>query len=79
MNMDKYARNISLLCPTCGCSEYEYESGVDDAIEIAKCASCGRTVTKDELLRENSENIHEHVSEVADQFKKDIAKKLNAS
>ena len=32
-----------------------------------KCASCGREMTKDELMRENSENIQEHADEIAKQ------------
>ena len=57
MNDDKYKREISLLCPTCSCTQYEFEYGVDETIELAKCASCGRQITKDKLLRENEENI----------------------
>jgi len=79
LNDEKYNRNISLLCPTCGGSHFEYETGVDETIEVAKCASCGRSITKDELLRENSENIHEHVSEMAEQVKNDLAKELQES
>lgn len=76
---EKYDRNISLLCPTCGATHFEYESGENEAIEIVKCASCGRVLTKDELLNENSENIQEHVSEITEQATKDIVKEFQDS
>ena len=79
MKDEKYSRNVSMLCPTCGCSQFEFENGVDETIEIAKCASCGRTLTKDELIRENSENINEHVKEIGAQVTKDLAKEMKES
>ena len=79
MRNEKYQRNVSMLCPTCGCSTYEYEQAVDETIEIVKCASCGRELTKDELMNENSENINEHISEMTKEIKADIAKEFKAS
>ena len=79
MQDDKYNRNVAMLCPTCGCSQFEYEKAVDETIELVKCASCGRSLTKDELLSENRENIDEHFKEIADEAKKDIAKELKES
>lgn len=76
MNVEKYNREVSLLCPTCGCSTYEFEYGTDENIELAKCVSCGREITKDELIQENSENINEHISEIGKDFAKDIEKEL---
>lgn len=79
MKNKKYQKNVSMLCPTCGCSTYEYEQVVDETTEIVKCASCGRELTKDELINENSENINEHVSEMGEEIETDIAKELRAS
>ncbi|WP_024591672.1 MULTISPECIES: ECs_2282 family putative zinc-binding protein [unclassified Pseudoalteromonas] len=79
MKDEKYQRSIGLQCPTCGCTDYEYEQGVDETIELAKCASCGRELTKDELVHENSENIQEHVSEIGKKVTEDLAKELKAS
>ena len=79
MRNEKYQRNVGMLCPTCGCSSYEYEQGVDETIEIVKCASCGRELTRDELISENSENINEHVSEMGKEIKADLAKRFKAS
>lgn len=79
MKDEKYQRSIGLQCPTCGCTDYEYEQGSDETIELAKCASCGRELTKDELIRENSENINEHSAEISKQITEDFAKELKGS
>lgn len=71
---DKYNRQVGLLCPTCGCDQFEFESGVEDTIELAKCASCNRILTKDELIAENSESIETHVKEIGEEVKKDLVK-----
>lgn len=76
MNPDKYTRQVSLACPTCGSSHFSYEQGVDEAIEMMKCASCERQFTKDELLRENGENIDEHLHEIAKEATEDLAKEF---
>ncbi|WP_159660617.1 ECs_2282 family putative zinc-binding protein [Alcanivorax xiamenensis] len=79
MNPDKYNRNVSLLCPTCGCSEFSYEEGVDESIQVVTCASCEREFNKDELIRENSENIDEHLSEIKKEVTKDFAAEVRKS
>lgn len=79
MKNEKYQRSVEMLCPTCGCSSYEYEQGVDEIIEIVKCMSCGRELTKKELIRENDENIKKHLSEMTEEVKADIKKEFKAS
>jgi len=76
MDAEKYNRSVTLVCPTCGGTQFKYDKGVDETIEIAKCASCDRELTKDELIRENSENISEHVKEMGDEIMKDAAEAL---
>jgi hypothetical protein len=79
MYAEKYNRNVTLLCPTCGGTQFEYENGVGETIELAKCASCGREITKDELISENSENISEHAKEMGKEIVQDMAKELKES
>ncbi|MDN3561356.1 ECs_2282 family putative zinc-binding protein [Vreelandella neptunia] len=79
MESDKYNRNVSLLCPTCGCSEFSYDEGVDESIQVMTCASCEREFNKDELIRENSENIDEHLSEIKTEITKDFADEVRKS
>lgn len=77
MNANKYGRTIAMNCPTCGGTQFSVTE--DDARELVTCASCGRETTKEELLRENSENIEEHVKEVGDQVVKDVSRQLQDS
>ena len=79
MNSEKYNRNIRLLCPTCGCSNFSYEEGSDETIQIMTCTSCEREFNKEELIQENSENIDEHLSEINKEVTKDIADEINKS
>ena len=76
MDKGKYDRQVRLFCPTCGNNLFEYEQGVDETIEIVTCESCGREITKDQLILENSENISEHVKEVGNEMMGDLAKKM---
>jgi uncharacterized Zn finger protein (UPF0148 family) len=79
MNPEKYNRSINLLCPTCGCSDFSYEEGAHETIQIMTCVSCEREFNKDELIQENSENIEEHLSEMKEEVVKDVADELRKS
>ncbi len=76
MDTEKYNKAVSLLCPTCGGTLFETEKGVDETIELTKCAACKRVMTKDDLIHENSENISEHVKEMGKKITEDLAKEL---
>ncbi len=76
MGTDKHNRILSLRCPTCAGDQFEFEHGVDETIELATCASCGRTLTKDELIRENSELIDVQVNEIGAEMAKDAAAEM---
>lgn len=76
MDTEKYNRTLSLRCPTCGGDQFEFEHGLDETVELAICASCGRTLTKDELIRENSELIDAQVEEIGDVMVKDAAAEM---
>lgn len=78
MDADKYNRSVSLLCPTCGGDQFEFE-GSDETVQAAKCASCGREFTKDELIEENSENISVNVEEMGKEITKYFAKEMRAT
>jgi predicted RNA-binding Zn-ribbon protein involved in translation (DUF1610 family) len=75
MNSDTYTRNVSLQCPTCGNTQFATSN---DGPEVATCASCGRKLTREELLRENSENISTHVDEIKEQVVGDVRKELRS-
>jgi len=72
LETSNYDRTIPLQCPTCGTTEFVHVA----ESEIVKCASCGREMTKDELMRENYENIREHADEIAKQATEDLGREL---
>jgi hypothetical protein len=78
VDAEKYTRNLAMACPTCGCTEFKHEEaqGVDETIEIVKCARCEREITKDELMHENSANISAHMEEMGQEILKDAAQEF---
>lgn len=76
MDSGKYNRTLSMRCPTCAGDQFEFEHGVDETIELATCAACGRVLTKDELIRENSELIDAQVNEIGAEMVKDAAEEM---
>jgi len=75
MDAGKHDRSVTLLCQTCGGDQFAFE-GSGETIQSAKCGSCGREYTKDELIELNSENISEHVKEMGNEITKDFAKEM---
>jgi tRNA(Ile2) C34 agmatinyltransferase TiaS len=74
--VSKYDRKVTLLCPTCGGTQFASEGDVSSEEKTFNCASCGRQMTKDELIRENSENISLHVKDIKEEAAADIKKQL---
>jgi hypothetical protein len=74
---DKYDRSVALLCPTCGCTDFKGHSTEDESTLI--CARCGRELSKDDLVRENNENIDTHLREIGKQAIGDVTKELRKS
>lgn len=79
MDLEKYNRNIALTCPTCGCSNFSYDEGSGETIQVMICASCERELTREELIQENSENSEEHLSEMKKEIVQDVADELRKS
>lgn len=79
LKADKYARTVNLLCPTCGSGSFETSGGPDEAVQITKCVSCGREAKKEDLIRENSENISLHVKDMGKEITRDFAAELRKS
>jgi len=76
MDSEKYNKSITLLCPTCGNSQLETQDD-DQEKEIIRCPLCDRTMTKEELIRENSEIIDANVEEMKEEIFKDAKKEIN--
>ena len=76
MDDDKYSRNIELICPTCGGSQFEHGDDLEDDRANVRCVGCDRVLTKEELIQENAENIDEHAKEIGKEAVDDLAKKM---
>lgn len=78
--MDDLSVQVALTCPTCGCTEFAYEtpaSGQDFTDDWAfTCAHCGRTFTRAELIEANAESIDMTVSDMGDGIVDALAKDL---
>lgn len=78
--MDDSSIQISLLCPTCGCTEFksahlkEDEEYTDDW--PFTCAHCGRTFTRKELIEANAESIDAVKDDIVEAVVKDLKKTL---
>ncbi|MCI1037725.1 ECs_2282 family putative zinc-binding protein [Pseudomonas putida] len=73
MNSDKHSRTITLHCPTYTGTSFESDS--PDSQHIM-CVGCARVLSKDELRRENEENIQTHLDEIKRSVKQDVADEL---
>lgn len=78
MKLPNYQRTLEILCPTCGSTQFE-NSGDESEAALLKCASCGREISRDELIRENGENIDAHAKEMGQQALDEAAKQLKKS
>lgn len=78
MDAEKYNRSVTLICPTCGCDQFEYDDSSEPVVHM-KCARCQREFTRDELIEANRENVSEHVKEMKGEIVKDVAKELRDS
>ena len=79
MDLEKYNRTLNLLCPTCGSSRFSQANENALETELVTCASCGREIRKAELIRENSENVSEHIKEMGNEAVKDLQRQLRKS
>ena len=80
--MKNISRNIVLLCPVCGNSQFEcLDSEYDDLREAPgdvrmRCSDCGAVYTKDILITENTEKINNAIEEVKNDALKEFEKEL---
>jgi len=72
MQQGKYDKQVKMVCIVCNHDQFEQS---DDS-DLVKCVSCGREVTKDTLLAENSEHIDAEIESTAEHFNKDLEKEL---
>ena len=64
MDASKYSRSATMLCPTCGNTDFEH----DGDNSPLRCGGCDRVFEREELIRENGEIIEARV--VGKQFER---------
>lgn len=80
--MKNLDRNVSILCPVCGNDQFESLnpewndfSDAPDDIKF-RCSDCGKVMSKEDLLSENSEKIEVAIDELKNDAVKEIEKEL---
>ena len=73
MSLDKQSRTIHLHCPTCAGTTFESESSESHSVT---CTGCERVISREELRRENEENIQVHLGEIKKEVSKAMAEDL---
>ncbi len=75
MDAEKYGRSVTLICSTCGSSDFEYDKAVDDG--PVRCTSCDETFFRNELVQENGAVIKANVDEVKADIVSDARKEFS--
>lgn len=57
MKLNNLDRQISMLCPTCGCKDFNFDE--HDENGLVTCTQCERQLTRADIVAENSELINE--------------------
>lgn len=73
----KYDRAVTLICPTCG--DTQFESDEHDENAAVTCVSCGLQITHTDLIEANGENISGQVEQIKSEVVADIKAQLQKS
>lgn len=81
--MDDLSRQVELICPTCGCTQFASEElpvgqEYTDDWEFT-CAHCGRRFTRKQLIEANTETINAHIEDMGDEIVAEVAKQFKKS
>lgn len=78
--MDNLSVQVALTCPTCGCSEFAYEtpSPGQDFTDgwMFTCVHCGKSLTRAELIEANAESIDTTISDMGEDIVGALSKDL---
>jgi uncharacterized Zn finger protein (UPF0148 family) len=77
VDAEKYSRSIAMQCPTCGNTDFKYDS--EDNSGPIECNSCNRVMTREELMTENGAHIEAHLEELKKDVVKDVRDDLSAT
>lgn len=77
--MDDLSVQVTLSCPTCGCTEFAETSGQDWGSADERyfiCAHCGTAISRDQLIEANSESIDATIQDMGDDIVSALSKDL---
>ena len=72
MDASRYSRSVTLLCSTCGHTDFEH----DGENSPLRCISCDRVFEREELIRENDEVIGAELDVVKAEVLRDAKKQF---
>lgn len=73
--MKEHSRSLTLICPTCAASRFEFDSSLDETIRQYHCTSCGLNFTLADIKAANSAQI----SAAVDLMKREILDDVKSS
>ena len=79
MKSHKYNREVSLMCATCGGTQFEFSDSIPEAIREYECKQCNRVYSKEELYALNRDNLEAHKKEIGEEVVRDATKELKKS
>lgn len=77
--MDDLSVQVTLSCPTCGCTEFSEASDPDRNSADGRfyiCAHCGTATSRDRLIEANSESIDATIQDMGDDITLALSKDL---
>lgn len=77
--MDDLSVQVTLSCPTCGCTEFSEASGQDQNSADERyfiCAHCGAAISRDQLIAANLESIDATIQDMGDDIVSALSKDL---
>lgn len=78
--MEDLSVQVTLTCPTCGCSEFAYEKPIPNQVLsddwMFSCAHCGRSFSRSDLIEANNESIGTTVGDMGDDIVEALSEDL---
>jgi uncharacterized Zn finger protein (UPF0148 family) len=75
MSDDKFSRQVTMQCPTCGGTQFAFENKAGPF----RCVGCDRTFQREELMRENGHRIDDELEAMKGEVVKDLRDRLRKS
>ena len=91
-NSEKLDEQMSLACPSCGGTEFDFDqpkevpaeqakaaagdSAEPEATTLLQCAKCGKEVTYGDLVSANAESVDQHVQDIGAEFAENLKANL---